>query len=192
VVTLKKSRKLMFIMAVPTAAVVFGVGVGFAGAGAPSGTKAADEAAMEQNQQALASQVPPAPKADTGEVQAHCPLKAASYIPVPFNGGPFTQGQAMINQIDVTAPGGGIETVYAGALPDNSQQGVVTTWTLPGGDPCAPGAAYDGVVAQVLDPDQDGALSIVGATGDSVQVVAADGVASVYNVATNIITPLHP
>ncbi len=189
---MKKSRKVILLVAVPAAAVMLSVGVGFAGSTDPSDTKVADEAAMERNQQVLASQVPAAPKADTGEVQAHCPLKAASYIPVPFTGGPFTQGQAMINQVDVTAPGGGIEMVYAGALPNNSQQGVLTTWTLPGGDPCAPGAAYDGVVSQVLDPDQDGALSIVGATGDSVQIVAADGVAKVYNIATNIIAPLHP
>ena len=108
---------------------------------------------------------------------ANCPVAYGNGAIEPFQGGPFSEAQGMINYINfLYAPAENVVTVYAGAGTNgqSSTQGIVWISTIPENQ-CDPDRNPNGTLVPLYDTSQQGPLKITAFRNNIVYVVGQNG-----------------
>jgi len=140
--------------------------------------------AAEQARQAAAEKAPHAPKHPEITPVPSCPVDVAKVQTgiIPFRFGPFSGGRNLVNVASAVSRNGVPFIIYAGALDDDQQQGVLLVREEET-DPCAVAAELVPIpqLYQYLTPVRTGALTLAQVEGDTVVFTTPGGVTGAFN-----------
>lgn len=150
-------------------------------------TAAQKQAFLSQVQaaRATAATLPRAPK--PSGTNARPPASCSTTVQTgigPFRGGPFHGGNSMTTVAWVVSSQGVPYVIYAGALDEDPQQGVLVVLRL-NRDPCAAATGGSDTYQRTYnDPSRQGALTLTAIDGDRVIFTSANGSTGAFNYVT--------